>query len=45
MFIKITIIVCPVKYRRKTMKNYVKNQGKNYNQTYSSQPTLFDDLA
>ena len=28
-----------------TIKNYVKNQGKDYKQTYYSQPTLFDGLA
>ena len=28
-----------------TIKNYVKNQGKDYNQTYSSQPTLFDGIV
>ncbi len=27
-----------------TIKNYVKNQGKDYNQTYSSQPTLFEGI-
>ena len=28
-----------------TIKNYVKNQGKDYNQTYSSQPTLFEGIV
>lgn len=28
-----------------TIKNYVKNQGKDYNQTYSSQLTLFDGIV
>lgn len=27
-----------------TIKNYVKNQGKNYQEIYSSQPTLFDGI-
>jgi putative transposase len=27
-----------------TIKNYVKNQGKDYNQTYHSQPTLFEGI-
>ena len=28
-----------------TIKNYVKNQGKDYKQTYSSQPTLFEGIT
>ena len=27
-----------------TIKNYVKNQGKNYKEIYSSQPTLFEGI-
>jgi len=27
-----------------TIRNYVKNQGKDYNQTYFSQPTLFEGI-
>ena len=28
-----------------TIRNYIKNQGKDYNQTYSSQPTLFEGIV
>ena len=31
--------------REETIKNYVKNQGKDYKQTYFSQPTLFEGIV
>jgi len=44
-------LVCPVRYRQKALKfgvtetiirNYVKNQGQNYEQLLRTQLTLFD---